>query len=75
MYHNFLIHLSADRHLGYFQILAIVNCAAMNMGVHICFLIGVSSFLGYISRSGITGHPDFLSLFYIVDVLWDPVVQ
>ena len=51
----FLIQSSADGHLGCFQILAIVDRAAMNIGVHISFLIGVSSFLGYIPRSGITG--------------------
>ena len=34
MYHNFLIHSFADGHLGCFQYLAIVNCAAMNIGVH-----------------------------------------
>ena len=55
MYHNFLIHSSANGHLGCFQILAIVNYAAINIGVHISFLIGVSSFLGYIPKSGITG--------------------
>nr|KAF6369169.1 hypothetical protein mMyoMyo1_010557 [Myotis myotis] len=52
---SFLIHSSADGHLGCLQILAMVNCAAMNIGVHIYFVIGVSSFLGYITRSGITG--------------------
>nr|KAF6300230.1 hypothetical protein mPipKuh1_009365 [Pipistrellus kuhlii] len=51
----FLIQSSTDRHLGCFQILTMVNCAAMNKGVHISFLIAISSFLGYIPRSGITG--------------------
>ena len=34
MYHRFLIHSIADGHLGCSQYLAIVNCAAMNIGVH-----------------------------------------
>ena len=55
MYHSFLIHSFADGHLGYFQHLAIVNCDAMNIGVHRYFWIGVSGFLGYNPSSGIAG--------------------
>ena len=42
-----MIHSFTDGHLGSFQHLAIVNCAAMNIEVHRFFWIGVSEFLGY----------------------------
>ena len=51
MYHNFFIHSSVDGHLGYFHVLAIVNCAAMNNWIHVSFSILV--FSGYMPRSGI----------------------
>ena len=54
MYHSFLIHSFTDGHIGCFQHLAIVNCAAMNIGVHRFFWIGVSGFLGYNPSSRIS---------------------
>ena len=56
MYHNFLIHSSADEHIGCFHVLAIVNSAAMKTGVRFYLSILVS--LGYMASSGITGWYD-----------------
>ena len=50
-YHNFFIHSFVDGHLGCFHVLATVNRAAMNKGIHVSFSVLVSS--RYIPRSGI----------------------
>ena len=43
MYHSFLIHSSADGHQGCFHVLAIINSATMNIGVHVSLSVLVSS--------------------------------
>ena len=54
MYHIFCIHSSVEGHLGSFQLLAIINRAAMNTVEHVSFLpVGASS--GYMPRRGIAG--------------------
>ena len=51
MYHSFLIHSSADGHLGCFHFLAVINSAVMNTGVHMSLSDLVS--LVCMPRSGI----------------------
>ena len=63
MYHSFFIHSSVEGHLGCFHVLAIVNKAAKNIGLHMSFSILVSS--GYVHSSWIVGSyggfmPSFL---------------
>ena len=53
MYHSFLIHSSADRHLGCFHVLAMINSAAKNIGVHVSLSDLVS--LVCMPRSGMAG--------------------
>ena len=63
MCHNFFIHSSVNGHLGCFHVLAIVNCATMNNGIHVSFAILV--FSDHMPGSGIAGSFDgFIPSFF-----------
>ena len=69
MFHDYLIHSSANGHLCCFHVLAIVNSVAVNIGIHVSLSVLVSS--GCRPRSGIAGSygtsiPSFLRSRYTV---------
>ena len=53
IYHSFFIHSSADRHFDCLHVLAMINSAAVNVGVRVAF--GITVLSGYMLRGGIAG--------------------
>ena len=72
IYHNFFIHSCVGGHLGCFHVLAIVNSAAVNIGIRVSISILVSS--GYVPRSGIArSSVQFSSVAQSCPTLCDPM--
>ena len=67
MYRIFFIHLSVDGHLDCFQVLAIVNSAAVNTGLQVYFRIRV--FFGYMPRNGIVGSYGSSNFSFLRDLI------
>ena len=61
IYHILFIHSSVDGHLGCFHVLATVNTATMNIGVHMSFGIRAFVFFRYVPGIGIAGS-------YVTDI-------
>ena len=56
IFHSFLIYSSADMHLYYFHVIAVIKRIAINIGVHVFLSILIPS--GYMQRSGVAGSYD-----------------
>ena len=58
MYHSFLIHSSADGHLGWFHVLAMINSAGMTLGCMCLFHIWFPQCV--CPEVGLLGHMEVL---------------
>ena len=63
MHHSFLIHSSANGHLGGFHVLAIVNSAVMNIGLHMSLSI-LRTQISYVS-------PALADGFFTTSTTWE----
>ena len=65
MYYIFLIHSSVNRHLGCFQVLAVVNGAAMNLGC--MYLFELQFCLDICPGVGLLDHTlDHIGVLYLI---------
>ena len=74
MYCIFLIYSTVNQHLGGFHVLAIVNSAAINIGVNASF--SMKGFSGYMLRSGVAGsHGIFIFVIVISTIQFFSTVE
>ena len=64
----FFIHASVSGHIGCFHVLRVENNAAMNIGVHVSFIIVV--FSGICPVVGLLGHMVVLFLVSVLHLLF-----
>ena len=69
--YTILYLFSIDDHLGYLYVLAIVNCATVNFGVHVSFWISVFVFSGIYPVVEVLSHMVVLfSVFWWISILF-----
>jgi hypothetical protein len=68
MYHIFCSHSSVEGHLDSFQILAIINKAAVNRVEHVS-LLHVTESSGYMPRSGMSNQVEGFVLILILGAI------
>ena len=56
MCHGFFIQSIIDGHLGWFQVFALVNSAAINIPVHVCYSRMIYNPLGIYQVMGLLGQ-------------------
>ena len=82
MYHSFLIHSFADGYLGCFHVLAMINSAVMNIGVHVSLSDLISFRIDWLDFLAVQGtlksllqhHSSKASMFLVLSFLYSPTL-